>query len=160
MRIEHAHLSGPNSFNLVGIISELKDIAGQTLDGKVFIKCADKSFGWLEDDSIIRGVGNRAAIGYRRQASAATSTEAMIDRIMVQVSPAASTARGEAFRQHADNFVKFFTGKISKGISTTYHFEQCIFCPFFRRDGGDNLLRQNIQRLFRNRQMIQFGPSH
>src|SRR5437763_16923108 len=78
----------------------------------------------------------------------------------MQVGSAPAASRGEAFGQHAYDFIKFLSRQISKWISAADHFEQRILSPFLGRDRGDDLLRQNVEWLFGNCQVIEFAPTH
>ena len=84
----------------------------------------------------------------------------MIHRVMMQVSPPPAPPRGEAFGQHANDFIKLFALQISEWIRATNHLEQRVLCPFFRRDGRHDLLRENIERLLRDFEMIEFASAH
>ena len=44
MCVKHADLAGADTLNLIRAVAKLKDVAGQTLDCKVFVERADKSF--------------------------------------------------------------------------------------------------------------------
>src|SRR2546423_14560972 len=78
----------------------------------------------------------------------------------MQVGSAPAASRGEALGQHAYYFIKFLSLQISKWISAADHFEQRILSPFLGRDRGNNLLRENVERLFGNRQVIEFATAH
>ena len=78
----------------------------------------------------------------------------------MQICTAAAAASGEAFGQHAHDRRKRFARQISERVRTPNHFEQLVFRPFLRGDGRDNLLRENVKRLFRNLQMIEFAAPH
>jgi hypothetical protein len=62
VRIEHPHFAGADALDFVRTVAELKDVAGETLNRKVFIECAYKSLGGFEYDSIISRVGDRTAL--------------------------------------------------------------------------------------------------
>src|SRR5438876_3756815 len=61
--IFHAHGARLDALDAIGGVAELKDVSGQTLDRKVFVQSSDKSFGRLQNDSIVRCVRDRAAAG-------------------------------------------------------------------------------------------------
>ena len=76
---------------------------------------------------------------------------------MMQVSTAPAAPGGEAFRKHAHHRVESFAREVTERIRTADHFKQRIFSPFFGCNCRDQLLRQDVQRLFRNRQLIEFA---
>src|SRR5436309_1266120 len=78
----------------------------------------------------------------------------------MQVRAAPTASRGETFRQHAHNFVEFRARKVSEWIGGPDHLEQCIFCPFLWCNRGDNLLRQDIERLFRNFKLVELASTN
>ena len=62
MSIEHAHFTCADSFDFVRAIAELEDVARETLNRKILVQGADESLRRFKDDSIVAGVGNRAAV--------------------------------------------------------------------------------------------------
>ena len=61
MRILHAHAACLNAQNAIRRIAELKDIALQTLDGKVLVDRADDTAFGFQHDGVIGIVGNSSA---------------------------------------------------------------------------------------------------
>ena len=84
----------------VGKIAELKDITRHAFKRKVFIQAADEQAFGLQDDIVIKLVGNRAAVGNGRQACTAARPQHPIHGITMQVGPAPSPPRVEAIGQH------------------------------------------------------------
>ena len=78
----------------------------------------------------------------------------------MQICTAAAAASSEALRQHAHDRRKRFVRQISERVRAPNHFEQPVFGPFFRSNSRDHLLRENVERLFRNLQMIEFAAPH
>ena len=78
----------------------------------------------------------------------------------MQICTAASAASSEALRQHAHDVRKCFARQISERVRAPNHFEQPVFGPFFRSNSRDHLLRENVERLFRNLQMIEFAATN
>src|SRR6185369_5269556 len=100
MRILDPHLPLLDPQHTPRSVSELKDIALQTLDRKVFIDRADNEIARLEYDCIIRGVGNRAAGSYRSQPRASTTAQTLIHRIVMEIRRSPPSFRAESFSQH------------------------------------------------------------
>ena len=78
----------------------------------------------------------------------------------MQVCAAAAAASGESFGQHPHDGVERFARQTSERVRAPNHFEQPVFRPFFRSNCRDNLLRENIKRLFGNLQMIELAAPH
>src|SRR5688572_5509133 len=78
----------------------------------------------------------------------------------MEVSRAAAALSREAFRQHAHDRIELFTLEVAIRIRATGQREQVIFSPLFSSDSGDDLLREDIERTFRDFELIQFAPPH
>src|SRR5436309_15078229 len=113
MRIQHPHFARAHTLDLIRTVAELKDVAGETLDRKIFVERSDERFGWFKNDAIVSRVGYRSAISNSRQSRAAPSANAMIHRVMMKESSAPATSSGKAFRQHAHDFVELFALEIA-----------------------------------------------
>ena len=103
VRILHAYFPLLDAEDTPGSVAQLKNIALQTLDSEVFIHRAYDQTAWLEYNSIISGIGNRATGSNCCEAGAAAASQTMIHGVVVQISRAPPTLRGKTFRQHADN---------------------------------------------------------
>ena len=55
-------------------------------------------------------------------------------------------ARGEAFRQHADDGIEVFLRKLPERPRPPEALAKCCFRPILRRDFGSDLLRQHVER--------------
>ena len=160
MRVQNPNFARANTLDFVRAVAELEDVAGEAFNREIFIQGANKNFGRFENYTIVTRVRNRAAICDRRQARAASATDAPVHRIVMQISSAASTSCRESFRKHAHHFIEFFTLQILEWIRTRDHLKQRIFRPFHRRGRRDDLLRENIEWLLGNFQMIQFAAPY
>src|ERR1051326_4873340 len=160
MRILDSYLALLDSQHTPRRVSELKDVALQTLDRKVFVDCADDEIARLEHDCIISRVRNRTAGRNRRQPRAPATTQPLVHCIVMQIRGPSPALRAEPFRKHPHDRVKLFALEIAIRIRTTNHPEKIVFAPLLGSDGSDNLLRQNIELLFRNLQPIELATSH
>src|SRR5262245_18052111 len=97
MRVEHPHFTRADAPDFVRSVAQLKYDSGHTLNREVFVQSADKRLRRLEDDPVIRGVGNCAAVGDRHQPRATPAAQAMIDRVVMQVSCTPAAASAKAF---------------------------------------------------------------
>src|SRR6516165_10707457 len=66
------------------------------------------------------------------------------------------TTCAKALGQHADDSGKIFAPQFSVGPGATRQCEEIVLLPFPRCDLSDDLLRQNIERLRRDRQVVEF----
>src|SRR5713101_1576838 len=79
---------------------------------------------------------------------------------MMQIGAAPATAGRKTVGEHPHYRVEIFPGQVPEWVRAPDHFEQRIFRPFFGSNGGYYLLGQDIQRLFGNRQVIEFTASN
>ena len=142
----------------VGKIAELEDIAGHTFKGKVFIQAADKQAFGLQDDVVIKLVGNRTTIGNGSQACTAPWPQHAIDNITVQVGATPTTARMETVGQHLYHVDKLLFCQVVIRARTFEHLVQCLLMPFAPGYLGNDLLGQYIQRMLRNQDTVKFIP--
>ena len=141
-------------------ISELKDIALQTLDRKVFIHRSNHQFAGLEHDGVVSRIRNRTARRDCRQSRTSAATQSLVDGVVMQVSRSPATLGRKSLREHAHDRVKLFTFQIAIGICTSDGSKKIVFRPLFGSDSRDDLLGQNIKRLFGNLETIQLTAAN
>src|SRR5690242_6630131 len=81
----------------------------------------------------------------------------MIHSVMMDQRRAPAAFSAKTVGQHLDNAVEFYPGEVSIRPGSARELEQFGFIPIVSRARSHNLLRQNIERLFRNKQAIQFA---
>src|SRR5256885_1995921 len=81
----------------------------------------------------------------------------MIHGVVMNQRRAPAAFGAETFSQHLDYAVEFVATQISIRPGHTNSFEQYVLVQILSRARRDNLLRQNIERLFRNQQSIQLA---
>src|SRR5438094_223525 len=101
MRILDADAARLDAQDAIRGVAQLEDVAGEALDGKVLVDCADELAGRLQHDVVVGRIGNRAPGGDRREPGASASAQDMIYRVPVHVRSAMTAARAEAFGEHA-----------------------------------------------------------
>jgi hypothetical protein len=84
----------------------------------------------------------------------------MIYGIVMNQCRASPALGAKTIGEHLDDAVEFFARQISIGPRRTNELEERIFIPIFGGSGGDDLLGENIQRLFRNQQTIKLTASN
>ncbi len=155
MGIFDAHFSGLDPSNAPGRVAQQDDVPGQTLHRKVFIHRTDHRTLRLGDDGVIRGIGDRAARGNRRQAGSAPGAQAPIDPIVMQVRASSSPARVNAVGEHLDHRVEIFPVQTAVGIGAPAEVEQFVFLPFAGGHRRHDLLGQDIHRGVRHVKAIE-----
>src|SRR4029453_5587522 len=94
------------------------------------------------------------------QSRPAPAAQTMIYGIMMNQCRASPALGAKTGGEHLDDIVEFFPGQISIRPRQTNELEERIFIPIFGGSGGDDLLGENIQRLFRNQQTIKLTASN
>jgi len=86
---------------------------------------------------------------------------AYCDRVVVmQKGRAAAAPRAEAFGEHFHALVEFLPLEIAVGVRAAHQGKQFVFGPLAGRHFGRDLLRQNIERVFRYLEPVQFAAAH
>ena len=157
MRILDAHAARFDAPDLVRRVAELEDVAGEALDREVLVDGADDLVGRLQHDLVVGGVGDRAAGGERREARAAASAQHAVHRVAMDV-------RGAVPRRVVKPSASMrTTSRNSSRVRSAYGYARRIrsnraaFGPFGRGDLGDDLLREDVERLARNRQPVELA---
>ena len=75
----------------------------------------------------------------------------------MQVRATAAALRRDAFGQHLDDRVEVLAIQIAIRIGAADQRVEIVFLPIASGGLGDNLLRQNVERSFRNFQPVQFA---
>ena len=107
---------------------------------------------------VVEGVGDGAAAGQRHQTGAAARPQPAVDRVEVQVGAAPSAAGGEALGQHPHHLVEPFSRQAPVRVRPVHDPVQLIGRPLARRALGDDLLRQDVERPVRDRNLVQIAP--
>ena len=79
---------------------------------------------------------------------------------MVQVSAAPAAPGRETLRQHLDDVVEFLPCQVGEAVGPTHHLEELVLTAFPGADLGNDLLRQDVERLLRDDQRIELTASH
>ncbi len=160
VRVFDPHAARFDAPDLVRRIAQLEDVAGEALDGEILVDGADDHVGGLQHDLVVRGVGDRAAGRERGETRAAASAQHAVHRVAVDVGCAVSAARREAVGQHPHDVEKLLAREIRIRVRATHEIVEIAFGPFGRRDLGDDLLREHVERLFWNRQPVELATGN
>ena len=107
---------------------------------------------------VVEGVGDGAAAGQGHQAGAAAGAQPPVHGVQVQVGAAPPAAGGEAFGQHPYHGVEAVAGQAAVGVRPAHDRIQLVGRPLARRALGDDLLRQDVERRVRDRDLVQVPP--
>src|SRR6267143_1454113 len=81
----------------------------------------------------------------------------MVYGVVMEQRAAAAAPAGEALGQHRDDGGKILPRQRPIGPGAAEQREKLVLLPFPRRDFGDDLLRQHVERLFRDRQPVELA---
>ncbi len=84
----------------------------------------------------------------------------MIHRIVMNQRAVATASRCETLCEHPYHIVELGALEIPKRVSTANQRQQALFIPFARRNLGDDLLSNHVQRLCRNGQPVELLSTH
>ena len=133
-----------------------KDVAGHALDREVFVERADDVALGFDDDVVVGGLGNRAAAGDRGDARAAARAQAAVDAIVVQVRPAAAARGRDAVGEHRERrSSKSRALEIAVRIGRAHRRVERVDFPLVLRAGGDDLLREDVERRVGNLERVE-----
>ena len=160
MGILHANRTTLDPQNAVGGVAELEDVAGQALDGEVLVDGADHLVFGLQHHLIVGVVGDRAAGGKRGEPRAAPAAQHAVDRVMMD-KPAAAAAPGtEALSQHRHHGREILALERAIRPRPAYQGVEIVLGPFAPGDLRNDLLRDHIEGLCGDRQLIELASSH
>ena len=149
-------LAGVHLEDSIGGVAELEDVARHALEGEVLVQRADKEFAGQQHDVEVELVGNRAAVGHRRQAGRPPGPQPPVDPVVVQVGAAAAALGGEAVGEHLENVQVGAAGKAAERRASGDEPVQRIDLPLPHAHLGDDLLAQHVQRFAAQRDGVQF----
>ena len=127
--VAYAHLESIHPQQLPAVAAQRENVAGQCLEGEVFVERADHGVVRVQHYLIIEHVRDGAAIGQRCQAGIAAGTDPVVDHIQVQIGALAPQPRGVAVGQHLHDAVECLPGKITVGMCTHEQRVEGIHAP-------------------------------
>ncbi len=161
MRVGDAHHAVADAQDPPRSVAELEDVARQRLDGEVFVERADEMALGLEQHAVVEHFRNRAAVGDRADARAFSTSYFFIQTIMMQERPAAAAPRRVAAREHVHHFVEFLFLQVPVRICDLEQLEKRRLVPLLLGRGlGDDLLREDIERLVGHRHLVELAIAH
>ncbi len=160
MGVLHANAARLDASNLPGCCTEQKNVAGQAFDGEVFVKCADGRPFRLGHDEILCAVGDCAAGGDGRQTRSSPGPQAVVHLVAMEISAAVSARAGNPFRQHLDNRVEIAARQVAVGIGHPDKVVELVLAKLLAGKHRNDLLRENVERRFRDREPIQLASAN
>ena len=145
MGVFHPDLARLDPPDPPGAVAQEEDVAGQALDGEIFIEAADECFRGFLDDVVIRRVGDRAAGSDRGEARAAPALDSPVHPVMVKVGASAARLGGDSLGQHTEDFTPFPVCQIPVWKGAADHFEKLGFPHIPCRGRGDHLLGEDVE---------------
>src|SRR5690606_4452463 len=140
--------------------SQLKDVAWHAFDSEILVQGADEDTLRLEDDSIVRIIRDCASRGDRDRTRALSWLPPTLNSIIVNPRSSALNPMRDARAQHLHDLVKGLERHVAIRMGSAKAFKQRLLVPFFCRDFGDDLLRQDIQRGLEHLETVQLAASH
>src|ERR1051325_8681006 len=154
--IFHPHLPLLHKQNAPGSVAQLKNIALQTFYCKIFVNRTNHQVARLEYYGVICSVGNRASGSYCRNSCIASPANSLIDGVVMEIRGAPAALGRESIGKHPDDGIELFARQIAIGVSAPHHLKQISFGPFLGGRGGDDLLREYVERQLGKLQPIEF----
>ena len=125
--------------------AEQEDVAGCGFDRKVFVDRSHVSAFGLLDDSVVAGLGNRAAVDNGGQTSGAARAHDAVDAVAVDQWVGASAAFSDSGREHVECLIEGRSLELSIGCGAAHDVEEFVLEPlFFRCRLCDDLLGQDF----------------
>src|SRR4029077_2421225 len=100
-----------------------------TFNGEVLVESSNYCSLRFGDHGVERRLGNCAAAGDGRQASAAPRTKFTGHAVAMDVSPVSPTASRNAFRERLENCVVCFAREIAVGVGVSHQSEEFVLVP-------------------------------
>ena len=99
--------------------------------------------------------GDRSRVRGRDDAGSRSRADSPLHHVVVEVDPRSAGAIGEAFAQKMQRLVERFSFEVSERPCSTANVEQLVGAPLATRDLGHDLLGEDIDGVFRNRDVVE-----
>src|SRR5215470_1215596 len=148
VRVLHEHAAGIrfHAADHPRRVAEQHDVALHAFDREIFVDRADVFVYWHGDHREQSIIGNRSTAGDSGDTATAPGAEFSVHAVSMQVGAVASSARGDAFGKHLENAVVGVERKVFVWVGATDQVVKFDFSAFFGSAGGDDLLRQHVER--------------
>ena len=143
--VRHPHFALFDLEDSIRGITKLEDVARQTLEGEVFVQRPDKMAFRFQHHVVVELVRYHPAVGHGSQFGALPGPDALVYRVMVDVTAAPAAPGREALRQHAQHLRECLPAHATVRVSQRHLSEQFVFSPFLAGGLRNQLLRQHVQ---------------
>jgi len=113
----------------------------------------------LEQHLIVGVVRDRASGCQSGQPRAAPAAQEMVDAVVMDQRAAPAAAGGEAVRQHAHHRREILPRQRAVGGGAAHERIELVLVPFARGHFGDDLLGQHVERLLRDRELVELAAA-
>lgn len=140
-------------------VPEEEDVPGQTFHGEVLVHSSHENSRWILDDVVIRRVRNRTAAGDGCEAGPAPWPKSAVHAIVVEQGRPAAPPGRDPFGEHIEDRVEIGARESAIGMGAAHESPQILDADFRARHGGHDLLGENVERRFRNRDPIELAQA-
>jgi hypothetical protein len=141
-------------------VTKLEDVALEALDREILVECSDERPGRLEDHLVVRVVGDGAATGDGGQPGATPRPQPVVHRVTVQIGAASPAPSADALGEHPHDVIEVLARQLPVRPCAGDEGEQLVLAIFARRHFGHDLLRQHVERVRRDAQLIELLAAH
>ena len=143
--VRHPHLALFDLEDSIGGIAQLKDVAGQALESEVFVQCPDKMSLRFQHHIVIELIRNHPAVGHGSESGAFPGSDALVNRVIVDVTAAPAAPGRKALCQHVQQFREFLPGHVPVGVGQRHLPVQLVLLPFPAGSLRNQVLGQHVQ---------------
>ena len=152
-----AHGSWKDAKDLPGRVSELEHVPRHALDREILVDGSHALSRRIEHHVVVGVVRDGAAGSDGHETRPLPASDLAVDRVPVNARPATAAPRAEPLREHANHGVEVFAGQARVRIRGSHPRKQVRLRPFLARRGRDDLLREDVERSFRNAHPIELA---
>ncbi len=128
------------------VLPEEEDVARHALDGPVLVDGADHRVVGIGHHLVVRRLRNGAARGERDEPRAAPAPQHAVDAVAMQVGAATAAAGLDPVGEHLHDRVEVGAREVGIGRGPPHERVEVVLPPGFRRAGGHDLLREDVER--------------
>ena len=118
--------------------------------GEILIEGPDGLALRFDDDRIVRVFRNRSAGSNGGKPCAAPAFHASVDLIAMEHCTATPAGGCDALGEHGDHGIEIFARQCPIRVGAADHCIQAVLTPAFHGGRGDNLLGEDVERIFRD----------
>ena len=155
VRVGHPDRARLDPADAPGVGAEQEDVAGPALYRPLLVDGADLDLVGFGHDPEVAELGDGPARGQRGQPGAAAPLDGSVHPVPVQVVGATAAAGADPLGQQVGDVLEVLGGQVAERRRPPGQAEQLAFGPGFGGRLGHHLLRQDVQRPFRDHDGVQ-----